>query len=57
MQRCAVSSQWLNERISLSRYAHVMFLFLNENPSTDVHLKTSLNNMPKLVGAGTIRKF
>ncbi|XP_058215283.1 DNA polymerase epsilon catalytic subunit A-like isoform X2 [Rhododendron vialii] len=23
MQRCAASSQWLNERISLSRYAHV----------------------------------
>lgn len=23
MQRCATSSQWLNERISLSRYAHV----------------------------------
>lgn len=23
MQRCAVSSQWLSERISLSRYAHV----------------------------------
>lgn len=25
MQRCATSSQWLNERISLSRYAHVIF--------------------------------
>lgn len=23
MQRCAASSQWLNERISLARYAHV----------------------------------
>ncbi|XP_060974787.1 DNA polymerase epsilon catalytic subunit A-like [Cannabis sativa] len=23
MQRCAATSQWLNERISLSRYAHV----------------------------------
>lgn len=57
MQRCAVSSQWLNERISLSRYAHVMFLYLNESHSTDVHLKASLKNMPKPVGAGTIRKF
>lgn len=28
MQRCAASSQWLNERISLSRYAHVRFLIL-----------------------------
>lgn len=28
MQRCAASSQWLNERISLSRYAHVRFLTL-----------------------------
>ncbi|KAF3780559.1 DNA polymerase epsilon catalytic subunit A [Nymphaea thermarum] len=26
MQRCAASSQWLNERISLARYAHVLWI-------------------------------
>lgn len=26
MQRCAASSQWLNDRISLSRYAHVIIV-------------------------------
>lgn len=28
MQRCAAATQWLNERISLARYAHVIILFL-----------------------------
>lgn len=29
MQRCAASSQWLNERVALSRYAHVrLFSFI-----------------------------
>lgn len=29
MQRCVTSSQWLNERITLSRYAHVISFLLS----------------------------
>lgn len=55
MQRCAASSQWLKERISLSRYAHVMFFFLNENLSTDVYFQSNINL--KLIGAGSTGEF
>lgn len=44
MQRCAASSQWLNERISLSRYAHVMSLFLQwEFCSVDMDVSWNIN--------------
>lgn len=30
IQRCAASSQWLNERVALSRYAHVKVILVFE---------------------------
>lgn len=53
MQRCAASSQWLNERISLSRYAHVILLvpFLSTNFDND-HLLTNLLWLLKQIPLG-----
>lgn len=48
MQRCAASSQWLNERISLSRYAHVMYLSVNLKncyAGLDTCTRTNLSNL------------
>ena len=52
MQRCAASSQWLSERISLSRYAHVillppcqLYLFLNML-IMDVNVSNLLGQVP-----------
>lgn len=53
MQRCAASSQWLNERISLSRYAHV-FLFLICMETVLVHLCVCLYKYELFNSAGQV---
>lgn len=57
MQRCAASSQWLSERISLSRYAHVIVLILVLTVTVHGVLDDENYTLDIYTGAGTIREF
>lgn len=57
MQRCAASSQWLSERISLSRYAHVTVLISEFAVTVRGVLDDDKYMLDIYTGAGAIREF